>query len=180
MKQIIDSLPKVSQPRLKNVAICHCRYLTQTNIHLPAISSIPHRLCRGCTPTRGILKIWAGGRTTQSLRRVKRANDNLGSRGASEIESLRVVENKNPSDDTKGKMENIEVIANSKILRKSLAQQKFLSRSSDGHAAQSSYETANPGRIQTQAVGPNFSKNSAISIHKLPKGDIYHLVDDNK
>ena len=30
----------------------------------------------------------------------------MGSRGASEIESLRAVENKSPSDDTKGKMEN--------------------------------------------------------------------------
>ena len=119
MKQIIDSLPKVSQPRLKNVAICHCRYLTQTNIHLPVISSIPHRLYRGCTPTRRISKIWARGWTTESLRRD---NDTLGLSGASEIESLRAAENKSPSDDTKGKMENIEVIANSKILRKSLAQ----------------------------------------------------------
>ena len=74
-------------------------------------------------PEVRILKIWAGGWTTESLRRVRRANDTFGSGGASKIKSsVRAVEDKVPSDDTKGKMESLNVIANSIILRISLAQ----------------------------------------------------------
>jgi hypothetical protein len=74
-------------------------------------------------PEVRILKIWAGGWTTESPRRVRRANDTLGSGGASKMESLlRAVEDKDPSDDTKGKMERLEVMAFSIILGISLAQ----------------------------------------------------------
>ena len=69
-------------------------------------------------PEIRILKIWAGAWTTESFRRVRRANDTLGSGGASKMESsLRAVEDK---DDAKGKMESLEVIAISIILEISL------------------------------------------------------------
>ena len=55
----------------------------------------------------GILKIWAEGWTTESLRRERRASDILGSGGASKMEpSLSAVEDKGPSDDTKRKMKS--------------------------------------------------------------------------